>query len=113
MNIPTISRAALPVALAGLACLATAPAAARGVAQPSDGAPSVAIEWRDLDLDTAQGRRTLDRRIESGAAKACRASDINTGSRLAAREVRDCMETARREANAQVARMRSATRSRG
>ncbi len=93
------------IAAAGFAAAAFAtPAPALAKAQ------SIAIEWRDLNLETPEGQRALDRRIDTAARKACGMNDTRTGTRFVSRDARDCYQKAKVGARAQVAAIREETR---
>lgn len=49
------------------------------------------VEHADLDLDTKQGQKTLDRRIRAAAERICDANQVVTGSRLMSREAKRCI----------------------
>lgn len=57
----------------------------------------------DLNLDTAEGQKVLDRRINRAAKNVCRVADINTGTRLKSQEVQNCYARAKASARDQVA----------
>lgn len=79
-------------AVAAIACLHTAPAAAK----------SVAVEYRDLDLTSEKGRKQLDRRINKAARQVCGVDEVTTGSRLKALSLQ-CYRKAKKDAAVQVA----------
>ena len=99
-----------------LKTIGTALAASLGItamAAPAAAAPetnSVAIEWRDLNLETKQGRDTLERRIDQAARKACNVDEARSGTRLSAAQTRECYRAAKASANRQVAQLREETR---
>ena len=88
----TIASAAL-----GLALVA-APAAAG-----TDGAQTMEIEYRDLNLDTVQGQEALDRRIDVAARKVCEVGAERTGTRIQSSAARKCFNEARAKAHQQMA----------
>ncbi|MDP5103269.1 MAG: UrcA family protein [Erythrobacter sp.] len=91
----------LTLALAGLAMAGAAisPALAAGPADPM----TLKIATADINLATAQGQRTLDRRIEKAARSVCRADDRSTGTRIMNQDARTCLDKVRAEARQQVA----------
>lgn len=58
-------------------------------------AGSVAVEYRDLNLATQEGRDTLDRRIDDAAREVCGMDEIRTGTRIPSRSARECYDDAR------------------
>ncbi len=61
------------------------------------------LEIADINLETPQGQKVLDQRINRAAKDVCRVADIRTGTRLRSPEVRDCYDKARASAKRQVA----------
>ena len=51
---------------------------------------SFEVEYRDLDLASAHGQKTLEERIDVAARKACRYSRHETGSRMRSADTRRC-----------------------
>ena len=92
------------IALAALAAAATVMSAAPAAAE------NVGIEWRDLNLETVEGQRALDRRIDNAAQKVCGLNEIRTGSRFVSRDAQRCFDQARAAAEVQVASIREETR---
>lgn len=86
-------RYALPV-LAALA-LGTSAAAA--------GAKSVEVRYHDLDLSTAEGQKTLDRRIDRAARGVCDAAVLDVGTRIMSQDAVDCIGKAKTAVRRQVA----------
>jgi UrcA family protein len=72
--------------------LAAAAAAATLAATPAY-ADSVRVEYKDLDLATAQGQGALQKRIEAAARQVCGMRDIRTGTRVPDANARDCYKT--------------------
>jgi UrcA family protein len=68
-------------------------------------AASVEVTYSDLDLTTQEGRQALDRRIDKAAEEVCEAGELHVGSRLRPREVRDCIKQAKRQIEANIARI--------
>lgn len=83
-----------PIAIAA-AALVSAPAFAGDKV-----APSISVEYKDLDLGTEQGRKTLDGRIKVAAKSLCPAQQ-RTGTRI--RPKNDCYETAMKSVREQLA----------
>ena len=83
-----------------LAALAAAAAAGQPAFDRTASAnPSVVVQHKDLDLRTAAGTRTLDRRIWRAVVAVCgTASDFDLEGR---NEVRECRRDTRRVASAQ------------
>jgi UrcA family protein len=63
----------------------------------------IAVSAADLDLGTAEGQRTLDRRVEKAARTVCRVTSLTTGSRILSQEVKTCLAKARSDAKQRVA----------
>ncbi|MGB7419813.1 MAG: UrcA family protein [Erythrobacter sp.] len=85
------------IALAPLA-LAVAPGSAADAQHKS-----IQISTDDLDLSTAKGQRTLDRRIEKAARSVCDAGHSRTGTRIRSTSVSKCLDVARNSVREQVA----------
>lgn len=83
-----------PLAVATAALVST-PAFAGDAA-----APSIRVEYKDLDLGTEKGRKTLDRRIAAAARQLCPAS-VQTGTRIAKDNV--CYDNAMKSVRDQLA----------
>lgn len=64
---------------------------------------SVPIEYRDLDLTTAEGKRTLDMRVERAARTICGMGATQTGTRIQSRQTRACYRNALLKARKNVA----------
>jgi len=62
--------------VASVAALLSTPALAKPVA------PSVSVDYSDLDLSTKSGQKTLDRRIAAAARSVC-PNSLKTGTRIA------------------------------
>ncbi|MCJ2179888.1 UrcA family protein [Novosphingobium album (ex Hu et al. 2023)] len=78
--------APIAAALLGLA-LTTAPAFAAEKTK-------VRVEYTDLDLTTAEGQHTLERRLDIAARNACGMDQHTTGSRLPSPQARACYKQA-------------------
>lgn len=85
---------------AALTVVTAAPAAAE----------NVGIEWRDLNLETAEGQAALDRRINNAASEVCGLNEIHTGTRFTSRRAQSCFDQAKAAAKRQVAAIREETR---
>jgi UrcA family protein len=88
----------LAAAAVGLAGTAITPAFA-GQAELRTAEINVA----DLDLGTAAGQRTLDKRVEKAVRQVCRTVSVQTGTRIMDRDAMDCLARARAEAKQQMA----------
>lgn len=88
--------------LAAIAVLGT-------TAAPAYADDSLRVSYRDLDLTTAKGQETLDRRIDSAARKYCGLGQL-TGTRLASPQARQCYAETMKQAKAQFAAIVEAKR---
>jgi UrcA family protein len=92
MNTPVI--AAL-TAFAGIALAASAPAQAA----------QVSVGYADLDLKSADGRATLEKRIQKAARAVCGMDDApTTGSKMQSRSRLQCYDNATSEIGQSIAR---------
>ena len=64
---------------------------------------TVRVEHADLDLSTAEGRDTLDRRIDRAARTVCGYGEQQMGTRIRSRDARECYRQARRGIDRQLA----------
>lgn len=71
-------------------------------AAPALAAP-VAVQYDDLDLTTASGQKTLDRRLDSAAREACGYDRMTTGSRLRSSEAAACYRETKSQMKEKVA----------
>lgn len=78
----------------GLALVATASSAH---------AEEKSVSYADLNLATAEGQATLERRIASALEEVCQTNAIRTGTRVQSRDARKCMDEARAKSKKQVA----------
>lgn len=82
-------------------------AVAAGAALALISAPALAesrsVKFHDLDLASQAGAKELDRRIDAAAKETCGWAGVRTGSRMASKSVKSCLETARASARKQVA----------
>lgn len=90
---------ALATATIGLAITAT-PAFAG-----ADELRTQEISFAGLDLETAEGQRMLDQRIERAAREVCGYDEQRVGTRIRSNEARYCLAKARTTAKRQVAAM--------
>lgn len=90
---------ALATATIGLALSATPAFAGTGEARSQE------ISFAGLDLDTAEGQRMLDQRIERAAREVCGYDELSVGTRIRSNEARYCVAKARTTAKQQVAAM--------
>jgi UrcA family protein len=74
------------VALAADACPDQTAAASTVTGRAQHSANSIKVSYRDLDLATANGGRTLEERITLAARKVCAAPDIRNLAEVAAGE---------------------------
>jgi UrcA family protein len=84
-------------ALPALAALALGTAAAAAASN------SVEVRYDDLDLSTAKGQKTLDRRIDQAARSVCDAEILDTGTRIMSKDATDCIGKAKTAVKRQVA----------
>jgi UrcA family protein len=80
------------VALAADACPDKAAAASTVTSRAQHSANSIKVSYRDLDLATPAGSRTLEERITRAARKVCAADDIRNLEEVAAGNA--CQRTA-------------------
>jgi UrcA family protein len=88
----------LAAAAVGLAGTAITPAFAG-----EDAPRTTEINVADLDLGTAAGQRTLDKRIEKAVRQVCRTVSVQTGTRIMDRDAMECLARARADAKQQMA----------
>ncbi len=58
--------------LISAALLSAAALSEPALAEPASPAPSITVQYRDLDLSTPAGRATLRRRVNDAVSKVCR-----------------------------------------
>lgn len=87
----------LTAAITGLA-FAPAPAFANTAPLPTE-----TVSTAGLDLNTAEGQRMLDERIERAAREVCQVNYVRTGSRIRSTSARECVAKARASAQRQMA----------
>ncbi len=88
---------ALATATIGLAFTAT-PAFA-----DTDALRTQEVSFAGIDLETAEGQRMLEQRIERAAQEVCGYDELAVGTRIRSSSARDCMTKARASAKRQVA----------
>jgi UrcA family protein len=114
MTKTNFARASAPLYASLLAVAATMAVFAvpdAAMAQTQKTAETVQIS--DLDLSTEAGQRTLDRRIDRAARKACQLDSVRTGSRMASPSATACYKEALRKTQTQVADRLADTRQGG
>ena len=84
---------AAAAAVASFTTLAAAPAFAG----------EVTVSYQDLDLTTAKGQKTLARRIDVAARRACGYDRVETGTRIPSREAVDCYKQAKQRSTGAMA----------
>lgn len=87
-----------PLAAAALLGLALTSAPAFAAEQTE-----VKVAYADLDLTTPEGQRTLERRLDTAARKACGYGSVTTGSRLRSTQSDACFKQARSKAKEMMA----------
>ncbi len=95
-----------PLALA-LAATALAPNALPALAAEGE---SIAVQYSDLNLASAEGQRVLDRRLERAARNVCGMDEIRVGTRLASREATACYRETRARLDRHFAQLTTAQR---
>lgn len=73
--------------------IAASLAAATLIATPAF-AESVRVEYKDLDLATDAGQKTLQGRLDAAARQVCGMDDIRTGTRVPDASARKCHKDA-------------------
>ncbi len=68
-----------------------------------DELPRHEVSVAGIDLNTAEGQRILDRRVEQVAREVCHVDRARIGTRIPSQEARDCLVKARASAQRQVA----------
>ena len=63
------------------------------------------VEYADLNLQSKDGQKAFDRRIEQAARKACSYGAIKTGSRIRSSEANACVAELTAKANRQFANL--------
>ncbi|MDY7096844.1 MAG: UrcA family protein [Pseudomonadota bacterium] len=69
-----------------------------------------AVKIADLNLETAEGQKTLDRRLRHAARKVCQMNQASTGSRARIADANTCYNKAMTSAKRQVATLVENTR---
>jgi UrcA family protein len=78
--------------LAALATVMSAPVAAQ----------DLVVQYKDLDLSTKKGRKTLEVRIKAAATNYCMTGQQVTGSRIRSAAAQECYRTASEAAREQM-----------
>ena len=86
------------LAALGLAGAAISPAMAAEMQKTT-----IRVTTTDIDLGTANGQKTLDKRVEKAVRQVCRTTSPTTGSRVMSRDALACLAKARSNAKQQVA----------
>jgi UrcA family protein len=86
------------LAALGLAGAAISPALAGDIQKTT-----IRVSTTDIDLGTAKGQKTLDKRVEKAVRQVCRTTSLTTGSRMMSRDALACLAKARTDAKRQVA----------
>jgi UrcA family protein len=86
--------------LAAGAFALSAPLVAADAEAESD---AVRVQYDDLDLSTAAGRKELDQRVDKAARKVCGMDENNVGTRVPRKEARECYRDARQQLEARLA----------
>ena len=87
----------------GLSAALVTPAFAAGPFEDNTPRRTAQIKVADLDLATAEGQRTLDKRIEGAVRQVCRRTSLQSGTRIIDKDSLRCLARARAEAKQQVA----------
>jgi UrcA family protein len=98
---------ARPLALALAAGAMAATALPAQAARESQG---VAVQYRDLDLASAEGQRALEDRLDRAARGVCGVGQTTTGSRLPDRQATRCYNETRAQLAEQFAEVVAAER---
>lgn len=83
--------------------IAMTAAAVLGAAATPAFAESLSVPYHDLNLATAKGQKTLDRRIDQAVREFCGMDRTTTGSRISSSESRRCYAETRKQAQKQFA----------
>lgn len=76
-----------------------AAAAAALAATPSVAAPSMEVQYKDLDLASERGQKILERRIDTAARQVCGVGEIRTGTIVPSATARKCYKQALADIN--------------
>ncbi len=68
---------------------------------------TASVSYADVDLGTAKGQKILDRRIEKAVRNVCRATNLDTGTRIMSNDALNCLAKARADAKRQVAALKA------
>ena len=75
---------------------------ALGAGTSAAAADNIVVKYKDLDLASEEGQKSLDKRIDTAARSFCRFNSLQTGTRNTKRAQTECIEQARAQARAQV-----------
>ena len=95
---PLAKTLTLALAALGLAGEAISPAMAAEMQKTT-----IRVTTTDIDLGTANGQKTLDKRVEKAVRQVCRTTSLTTGSRVMSRDALACLAKERSDAKQQVA----------
>jgi UrcA family protein len=101
------------VTIPALAALGLAGAAVSPVLAGETQRMTIKVSTADLDLGTAQGQKTLDKRVEKAVRSVCRTTSLTTGSRVMSQDAQACLAKARTDARQQVAALTARNDQRG
>ncbi|MBH0111361.1 UrcA family protein [Novosphingobium sp. YJ-S2-02] len=87
-----------PLAAAMFGLIATA-----GIAAPAQAQEKMLVDYTDLDLTTADGQKTLERRLVKAARKVCKMDEHGPNSLIPATSSRTCYRNATEKAQGQMA----------
>jgi UrcA family protein len=65
----------------------------------------VQVSFADLNLETAEGRDALEKRLDNAARQACGYDDVMTGTRVRSSHAKSCYAKARKSNNERMARI--------
>ncbi len=64
---------------------------------------SVAVQYSDLNLATAQGQAVLEQRLDRAARQVCRVDEVRVGTRIRSRDAQLCYNETKRDLEQQIA----------
>ena len=100
----TVATAISAAALGAMALPAFAADSAKG---------QVAVNYRDLDLSTAEGAKELDRRLHKAAKDVCGMNATTTGTRMPSSEARACYKETLQQLQSRFAQVVAVNKERG
>jgi len=62
----------------------------------------LSVGYADLNLETAEGQKSLDRRIDQAVREVCGFNEAPVGTRIVSQDVRTCMTKAKASASERV-----------